>query len=200
VAAHAHPVRTRRDPVPAPCGTRPSAVPHRLTVVESTETAPSPDEVANDSYGIACGAVGSSSEHRRLGLTTRRQMAQVLLIGLAGALGTLSRYYVGVWAARTIGAGFPYGTLIVNLVGCFLIALIYELALTTALISPSARLVLTTGFMGGLTTYSSFNYETTGLLRERAWATGLLNLGVTLAGCFVAGLLGLALARRIAGT
>jgi len=127
-------------------------------------------------------------------------MAQVILIGLAGALGTLSRYYVGVWAARAIGTGFPYGTLIVNVVGCFLIALIYELALTTTLISPSARLVLTTGFMGGLTTYSSFNYETTGLLRERALATGVLNLGVTLAGCFVAGLLGLALARRIAAS
>ncbi len=127
-------------------------------------------------------------------------MTRVLLIGLAGALGTLARYFVGNWAARVLGPGFPYGTLIVNLGGCFLIALVYQLALTTTLVSPTARVVLTTGFMGGLTTYSSFNYETTGLLRERAWAAGLLNLGVTLVGCFLAGLLGLALARRIAGS
>jgi CrcB protein len=54
--------------------------------------------------------------------------------------------------------------------------------------------------MGGFTTYSSFNYETTNLLRERAWASGALNVGLTLFGCFVAGLLGLAVARRIAGS
>jgi fluoride exporter len=127
-------------------------------------------------------------------------MTRVFLIGLAGALGTLSRYFVGVFAGRTLGADFPYGTLIVNVLGCFLIAVVSELALSTTLISPTLRMTLTTGFMGGFTTYSSFNYETTNLLRERAWATGLLNVGVTLVGCFVAGLLGLAVARRIAGS
>lgn len=127
-------------------------------------------------------------------------MTRVLLIGLAGALGTLSRYGVGLWAGRTLGTGFPYGTLIVNVVGCFLIALIYQLALSTTLISPTLRLTLTTGFMGGLTTYSTFNYESTDLLRQRAWAEGFLNIGVTLVACFVAGLLGLALARRLAGS
>jgi CrcB protein len=120
------------------------------------------------------------------------------LIGLAGALGTLSRYFVSVSAARLIGAGFPYGTLIVNVVGCFLIALVSQLAISTTLISPNLRLILTTGFMGGLTTYSSFNYETTSLFRDRAWANGALNVGVTLGACFVAGMLGFALARRVA--
>lgn len=127
-------------------------------------------------------------------------MTRVLLIGLAGALGTLSRYFVGVYAGRALGAGFPYGTLIVNVLGCFLIAVVSQLALSTTLISPTLRMTLTTGFMGGFTTYSSFNYETTNLLRERAWATGFLNVGVTVVGCFVAGLLGLAVARRIAGS
>jgi len=127
-------------------------------------------------------------------------MTRVLLIGLAGALGTLARYFVGVYAGRSLGTGFPYGTLIVNVLGCFLIALISQLALSTTLVSPTMRLTLTTGFMGGFTTYSSFNYETTSLLRERAWAAGALNVGVTVLGCFVAGLLGLAVARRIAGS
>ena len=123
-------------------------------------------------------------------------MTRVLLIGLAGALGTLARYGVGVWAGKTLGSGFPYGTLVVNVVGCFLIALVSELALSTNLIPPTLRLTLTTGFMGGLTTYSSFNYETTSLLRDRSWATGLVNLCLTLVVCFAAGLLGLLVARR----
>jgi fluoride exporter len=128
------------------------------------------------------------------------EMTRVFLIGLAGALGTLSRYFVGIFAGRALGADFPYGTLIVNVLGCFLIAVVSQLALSTTLISPTLRMTLTTGFMGGFTTYSSFNYETTNLLRERAWATGLLNVGITMVGCFVAGLLGLAVARRIAGS
>ena len=126
-------------------------------------------------------------------------MTRVLLIGLAGALGTLTRYGVGVWAGRALGAAFPWGTFFVNVGGCFLIALVSQLALSTTLVSPTMKLTLTTGFMGGLTTYSSFNYETTSLLRERAWAAGLANIGLTLVACFVAGLLGLALGRRLAG-
>lgn len=124
-------------------------------------------------------------------------MSRVLLIGFAGALGTVARYLVGLWAGRVLGAGFPYGTLIVNLTGCFFIAFVSELALSTTLVSPTLRLTLTTGFMGGLTTYSSFNLETTGFFRERAFAEGVANVGATLVGCFVAGLLGLALAKRL---
>jgi CrcB protein len=122
---------------------------------------------------------------------------QIVLVAIAGALGTLARYGVGMWAGKALGTGFPYGTLIVNVAGCFLIAFVYEVALSTTLVSPVLRITLTTGFMGGLTTYSSFNYETSSLLRERAWAVGLTNLALTLAACFVAGLLGLMTARRL---
>jgi CrcB protein len=125
-------------------------------------------------------------------------MTRLLLIGFAGALGTVARYQVGLWAGRTLGTAFPYGTLFVNIVGCFLIALVAELAVSTALISPTLRLTLMTGFIGGLTTYSSFNYETTRFFQGRAWASGLLNLGVTVVACFVAGLLGVAVAKRVA--
>jgi len=125
-------------------------------------------------------------------------MTRILLVALAGALGTLSRYGIGVWAGRALGAGFPFGTLIVNVAGCFLIALVAELA-AASVISPTLRLTLMTGFMGGLTTYSSFNYETTNLLGTRSWAAGFGNVGVTLAACFAAGLLGLALGRKLTG-
>jgi CrcB protein len=126
-------------------------------------------------------------------------MTRILLIGLAGALGTLSRYGIGLWAGKALGTNFPYGTFIVNVVGCFFIALVSQLALSTTLISPTLRLTLTTGFIGGLTTYSSFNNETTNLLRERAWGVGLANVALTLGVCFVAGWLGLITGRRLAG-
>lgn len=126
-------------------------------------------------------------------------MVRVVLIGFAGALGTLARYFIGLWAGRTLGAGLPYGTLIVNLVGCFLIAVVMHLATSTTSISPTLRLTLTTGFMGGLTTYSSFNFETTRLFQNRAWDAGLVNLALTVGGCFAAGLTGLAVARKLVG-
>lgn len=103
-----------------------------------------------------------------------------------------------MWAAR-LGASFPVGTLIVNLLGCFLIAAIMQLGLTTALVPPTLRLALTTGFLGGLTTYSTFNYETLELVEEHALAPALLNFAFTAAGCFCAGLVGLWAARRLAG-
>ncbi len=126
-------------------------------------------------------------------------MDRFLWICLGGGLGTGTRYLVGLWAGRTLGTAFPYGTLMVNVAGCFLIAAIMQASMTTEFVPPTLRLTLTTGFMGGLTTYSSFNYETTRFLQERAWGTGLLNYAVTTAACFAAGLLGLALARRLLG-
>jgi CrcB protein len=127
-------------------------------------------------------------------------MTRLLLIGLAGALGTSARYLIGLGAGRMLGAGFPFGTLIVNVVGCFFIAAITRVALTTDLISPTVRLTLTTGFLGGLTTYSSFNLETTRLLYDRAWYAAIINFGATVLGCFAAGLLGFAIARRVFGS
>lgn len=126
-------------------------------------------------------------------------MERFLWIGLAGALGTWTRYLVQLGAARVVGADFPYGTLAVNLLGCFLIAIVMHVAMTTTHVSDTLRLALTTGFMGGLTTYSAFNYETTKLAREGAVPSAALYLVLTVVGCLVAGLLGLALARKLVG-
>ncbi|MGD0530180.1 MAG: CrcB family protein [Polyangiaceae bacterium] len=126
-------------------------------------------------------------------------MIRFLLVGLAGALGTWTRYLVGLAAMALFGASFPYGTLVVNLVGCFLIAAVVQTALTTSFISPTMNLVLTTGFMGGLTTYSSFNLQTTQLIQSRAWAAAVANFGLTVGGCFAAGLLGVIVAKRVFG-
>jgi fluoride exporter len=126
-------------------------------------------------------------------------MQRFLLVCLGGAVGSGLRYLVAVWAGQRLGTTFPYGTLFVNLAGCFAITLIMHVALNTAGFSPNLRLLLTTGVMGGLTTYSTFNYETTKLLQDGATRTALLNLGATVIGCFVAGLLGLIVARRLVG-
>lgn len=126
-------------------------------------------------------------------------MTRFLLVCLGGAIGTAARYLTALWAAAALGTTFPFGTLIVNTVGSFLIAFIMQTATATELLSPDIRLMLTTGVMGGFTTYSTFNYETTGYLREGAYAMALLNLSVTVVGCLVAGLAGLALARLLFG-
>lgn len=123
--------------------------------------------------------------------------ARFLWICLGGALGTGSRYLVGVWAGNRLGLSFPYGTLFVNVAGSFLIGLVSALALGIASFPPTLRLAITTGFLGGLTTYSSFNHETIRLFEEGARLGAALNFGVTAVGSLIAGLLGLALGRAL---
>jgi CrcB protein len=126
-------------------------------------------------------------------------MERFLWICLAGALGTGARYLVGLWAGQRLGASFPWGTFIVNLAGCFLIAVVIQTALNLASFPPTLRLALTTGFMGGLTTYSSFAYETTRLAQDGALGAAFLNFALTTVACFGAVLLGLAVAQRLTG-
>ena len=125
-------------------------------------------------------------------------MERFFWICLAGAAGTGARYLIALWAAQRLGSAFPYGTLIVNLFGCFIIAALMHAALTLGW-SPTVRAAVTIGFIGGLTTYSSFNYETMRLFEESAPATAVLNLAVTMLGGLMAGWLGLMTAREVLG-
>jgi CrcB protein len=125
-------------------------------------------------------------------------MERFFWICLAGAAGTGARYLVALWAAQRLGSTFPYGTLIVNLIGCFAIAAVMQAALALSW-SATARSAITIGFIGGLTTYSSFNYETTRLLEEGAVGAAALNATITIVGAFVAGWLGLLCARHVLG-
>ena len=126
-------------------------------------------------------------------------MIRVAVVALGGALGSVARYGVGALAAHLFGAAFPWGTLTVNLTGSFLIALVMHVALTGTAISLEMRIFLTTGILGGFTTYSSFNYETLALLNTRAYWLAGLNLGATVLGCLIAGVLGLAAGRAVVG-
>ncbi|MBI4951546.1 MAG: fluoride efflux transporter CrcB [Myxococcales bacterium] len=127
-------------------------------------------------------------------------MERFLWICLAGALGTGTRYLVGVWAGERFGTSFPYGTLLVNVAGCFLIALVTQMAVEIASFPPNLRFAITTGFLGGLTTYSSFAFETVKLAEDGARGAALVNFGVTTVACFAAVLLGLASAHLITRT
>ena len=126
-------------------------------------------------------------------------MSRFLWICAAGALGTGARYLISGWALAVLGAGFPYGTFAVNVLGSFLIGLVMQVGLATPLLSPTLRMTLTTGFIGGFTTYSTFNYETIRLVQDGAWKLAIGNVAITLATCFAAGLAGITLGRSLFG-
>ena len=124
-------------------------------------------------------------------------MARFLLICLGGAVGTGARYLFSTAVTRAFG-NFPFGTLGVNVIGSFLASVIMVLALEKSALSNDVRLILVTGMLGGFTTYSSFNYQTLELLRQKDWSTGALNLVATVTLCLVAGCLGLVAGRWVA--
>jgi len=125
-------------------------------------------------------------------------MERLWWICAAGAAGAGTRYLVSIWAAQRFGAAFPVGTLIVNLGGCFALAVLMHLALTLAW-PATLRTALTVGFLGGLTTYSSFNYETMRLMEEGSLGAAGLNMVLTVGGGLTAGWLGLIAARELLG-
>lgn len=114
----------------------------------------------------------------------------------AGALGSGARYLVGLWAIERLGAGFPFGTLIVNVTGSFALGIVAHLASASAW-SPELRGAVAIGFLGGFTTYSSFNQETLALLSHGSAGAALLNVAITLVAGLAAGWLGLVLARQL---
>jgi CrcB protein len=124
-------------------------------------------------------------------------MLRFVLVCTGGAIGSGARYLTGLWAVATFGTAFPLATLIVNVIGSFLMTLVIEMASTTSFISPDVRLFLTTGVLGGFTTYSAFNQETTAMLRDGAWRLGVANVCVTVFGCLLAGFAGIALAKLL---
>ena len=124
-------------------------------------------------------------------------MERLAWVCLGSALGGGARYLLSLGALRLLGSSLPYGTLTVNVLGSFLIGLIMHVGLETTLISPTVRIFLTTGVMGGLTTYSTFNYETLTLATEGDWQRAVINIAATVSACLAAGVLGLASGRAL---
>lgn len=121
---------------------------------------------------------------------------QFVFIGLFGAIGCLARYFVSGWTYALCGRFLPYGTLAVNVLGSFLIGLIMEASLRSALIPADLRVGLTVGFLGGFTTFSTFSYETFRLIEEGSFVQAGSNMLVSVVLCIVFTGLGILLARQ----
>jgi len=106
-------------------------------------------------------------------------MQRLIFIGVAGFAGTLMRYWLSEWIAKRFGEIFPTGTLVVNLLGCFLAGLLFYLMFERYLISPTVRTVVLIGLLGGFTTFSSFGLQTFTLLREGEMGLALFNIAIS---------------------
>lgn len=120
-----------------------------------------------------------------------------LAVAAGGAVGAMLRYGVSGWIQAMGGFGFPYGTLAVNVIGSFIIGLVLQLSTDRFLFSPEMRLLLTTGLCGGLTTFSTFSYETLRLLEEQQWVPALGNIALNVVLCLIAVSVGVLAARSL---
>jgi len=119
----------------------------------------------------------------------------ILLVALGGAFGSVSRYLLGTWvqsASKSID--FPYGTLTVNLIGCFVIGFLSQLAETRGVFTSESRALVFVGVLGGFTTFSSFGNDTINLLRDGETFNALANVGANV----ILGLLLVWLGRTVA--
>ncbi|MDK9700437.1 MAG: fluoride efflux transporter CrcB [bacterium] len=114
---------------------------------------------------------------------------EILWVALAGVAGTLSRYGMTGVAYRILGDRFPYGTLLVNVIGSIVIGFVMHVGISTALLPKTVRVAVTIGFLGAFTTFSSFSYETIRILEERMWGMATLNIAsnvvLSLLGCWI---------------
>jgi len=120
----------------------------------------------------------------------------ILYVAAGGVLGTLSRYFLQGWIQGR-SAGFPTGTLAINLAGSFVLGFVIRYATGTAVVSPELRAGLTIGFCGAFTTMSTFSYESMTLLRDGDWLRAGLYICGTMLGCFGAVVAGTGVASKL---
>ena len=120
--------------------------------------------------------------------------AEISLVALGGAAGAVARYWASGIVYRLTGPGFPWGTLVVNLLGCFLIGVVI-VVLETTIQSGALRAAVAIGFLGAFTTFSTFSYETLALLQDGDW----LRAGAYVGGSVMVGLLAVAAGFGAAG-
>jgi CrcB protein len=121
----------------------------------------------------------------------------ILLVGIGGFIGSVARYLVGVVFAEQFTSTFPLGTFVVNITGCFIIGLLFELSDRGNILSPDLRIFVTTGFCGGFTTFSTFSYESIRLLQGAEFLYFGLNLFLSVMIGLAATYLGILLVRSL---
>jgi fluoride exporter len=122
---------------------------------------------------------------------------KLILIGFAGALGTLSRYALAGAVQRWAGAEFPWGTFVVNVAGSLIFGFIWSIVAERFLLSPEVRLVILVGFMGAFTTFSTLMFESEQLIAGGEWMLAMLNVGGQVALGMIALIGGMALGRLV---
>ena len=113
-------------------------------------------------------------------------MEKYLFIGLGGFLGSIARFGLASLIQNKTESLFPYGTMVVNIVGCFMIGLLMTLFQERIVVSQNIRLFLIIGILGGFTTFSSFSYDTLALMKSGNFLGAGLNSGLSLFGCLIA--------------
>jgi fluoride exporter len=127
----------------------------------------------------------------------RRNMTTFIIISIGAILGANARYWVAGWAAARFGTDFPYGTFLINLLGSFLMGLFFTLATERFLIDPNIRLLVTVGFLGSYTTFSTYEFESVSLILSGQWFLGLVDLlGSAIMGA-IAMIIGMILGRLV---
>lgn len=120
-------------------------------------------------------------------------------VALGGALGSVSRYLLSVFIQQRAGADFPFATLIINVTGSFALGFILRYALQSGAVSTEVRALLTTGFCGGYTTFSTFSYETASLLEDTEYGRAALYVSASVAVSLLFTFLGFAAAQWLLG-
>ncbi len=124
-------------------------------------------------------------------------MKLIWYIAAGGALGSVARFLLSGVIQRSAPVGFPAGTLIVNISGSLLLGLLMSYMLGSGVGSPAVRALLTTGFCGGFTTFSTFSYETVRLLEDGDWRRAALYMSLSLVCSLAAVWLGIAAGRQV---
>lgn len=122
-------------------------------------------------------------------------MNMIVLVALGGAVGSIARYLMASRIQSVTGWNFPLGTVLVNILGCFLIGILYVLLVARPDPRHELRALLMTGVMGGFTTFSSFSLETVTMALNGHYGGATLNVVVSVAACLVGTVLGISLAR-----
>ena len=129
----------------------------------------------------------------------RVPLREILFLSIAGAAGTASRYALSTWTQRLTGGGFPFGTLLVNVLGCLLLGVVVQLGAATQVVPRAWQVPITVGFFGAFTTFSTFGYETIRLVEQGQAGYAAANAAANLFTCLLAAWAGLALGRALFG-